>query len=345
MKIPFEKEDRKKYFELLDKVFDSHFWSEGDMLLTFEQNFEKFITIPCVAVSNGGAGLLAVYEYINVKDKDVIVPANTFWATSAAAKRAGANIIYADCNKYDLCISYEDIKRKVTKNTKAVVVVHIGGHISFDIEQIFSFCKERDIILIEDCAHAHGAKFNGKSAGSWGLAGVYSFYATKTMPMGEGGIVCSMDSKLLEWLKFYRNYGKEVQSGQVSYRMVSGFNFRMNEFTAALGVIQLERLPKILQWKRNLASKFDQIFQNRILLPENMESGYYKYIVFDYNLNEEAGKVFNATDFGPEIERIKATVPNSYWISMHHKCVPIWHGWQKAHLSIDELKQVLMYYL
>jgi len=343
MKIPFEKEDRRKYYELLDKVFDSHFWSEGDMLLTFEQNFEKYITIPCVAVSNGGAGLLAVYEYINVKGKDVIVPANTFWATSAAAKRAGANIIYADCNKYDLCISYEDIKRKVTKNTKAVVVVHIGGHISFDIEQISSFCKERDIILIEDCAHAHGAKYKGKTPGSWGLAGVYSFYATKTMPVGEGGIVCSMDSKFIEWLKCYRNYGKEVQAGQVSYQIVNGFNFRMNEFTAALGIIQLERLPKILQWKRDLASKYDQVFKNRVFFPENMESGYYKYIVFGYNLREETGKVFNSTDFGHEIEKIQASVPNSYWIANHHRCVPIWYGWKNEHLEINELEQSLIH--
>ena len=77
--------------------------------------------------------------------------------------------------------------QKITPNTKAVVVVHIGGHIAFEIEQIAKLCEERKIALIEDCAHAHGAQWNGRTAGSWGIAGSYSFYATKTMPLGEGG--------------------------------------------------------------------------------------------------------------------------------------------------------------
>jgi perosamine synthetase len=341
MEIPFELEYREKYYALLDKIFDSNFLSEGKMVESLEDRFSKFIGIPCLAVTNGGTGLLSIFEYLSVKDKDIIIPANTFWATAVAAKRAGARVIYADCNKEDLCLSFDDMKKKITKNTKAVVVVHIGGHISFEIEEIAKFCRERDIYLVEDCAHVHGGSWNGKTGGDWGFAGSYSFYATKTMPMGDGGIVCSKDEDFLEWLSYYRNYGKKIVGGKVTYKMQDGFNFRMNEVTAALGLVQLERLPMVLEWKRKLAAQFDQIFERRIKLPKDMISGYYKYIVFDYDLKVETGKVFAQTDFGPEIENIDYDLPNSSWIAEHHRCVPIWYGWEHAHKSVREMSDFL----
>ena len=191
---------------------------------------------------------------------------------------------------------------KVTADTKAVIIVHIGGHIAFEIEKIAKYCEKHNIALVEDCAHAHGAKWNGKAAGSYGLAGSYSFYATKTMPLGEGGMIVSKKTELIEWM---------------------------------------ERLPVILEWKRSLAQKFDRIFDNRVTLPDGMKSGYYKYIVFDQDLKEETGKVFNHTDFGNEIEGTELELPNSYWVAKHHKCVPIYYGWDKAGLSVEEIKKYL----
>ena len=338
MVLPFEEEYRKKYYKLLDEVFESNFWSDGKMTRMFEEKFEEYTGLPSCAVTSGGAGL-SIFEYIGVRGYDVIVPANTFWATTQAAKMAGANIIYADCNKEDLCLSYEDLIRKVTPDTKAIVVVHIGGHIAFDIDKIAKFCNEKKIALVEDCAHAHGAEWNGKSAGSWGIAGSYSFYATKTMPLGEGGMVVSKNRELIDWMKKFRNYGKEVINGNVvTYPLKTGFNYRINEFTSALGIIQLERLPMILEWKTELAEKYNKIFDNRVKIPEGMKSGYYKYIVFDYAIKEETGKVFNKTDFGNEIEGKLVDLPNSYWIAEHHKCVPIYYGWDKSSYSVNALK-------
>jgi perosamine synthetase len=344
MLIPFEKEYREKYYLLLEKVFESGFLSEGNQLSCFEEKFADFSDLNCAAVSNGGAALLALYEYADVKGKDVVIPANTFWATTQAAKKAGANVIYCDCNRDDLCLSLKDLKNKVTKNTKAVCVTHIGGHIAFEIEKITEFCSERGIYLIEDCAHAHGAEWNGRTAGSWGLGGAYSFYATKTLPLGDGGMIVSENEDFIDWVKHYRNYGKEVKNGTISYPVKDGFNCRLNEVTAALGVIQMERLPIILKWKRELALKFDQIFENRVKFPKGMVSGYYKYIAFDYNLVEESGKVFNYTDFGNEIENIRnySSLENSYWVAEHHKCVPIWYGWESADLSVNELRDKLV---
>ena len=342
MKIPFESKYRDRYHHLLEKVFNSNRWTEGEMLQQFEEAFEKYTGLPSRGVNNGGSGLLSILDYLDVRGKDVLVPANTFWATSRAAQIAGANVIYLDCNREDLCLSLDDLKRKVTPNTKAVIVVHIGGHIAFQIEEIVEFCKSHGIALIEDCAHVHGASWNGKTGGHYGFAGAYSFYATKTMPLGEGGVVVSRDKSFLNWLEKYRNYGKNIIDNQVTYPVKNGFNYRMSEFTAALGIVQLERLPEILEWKHALAEKYNKIFQNRVKLPEGMVSGYYKYIVFGYpDLKNKTGQVFGKNDLGTAIKNIKTDAQNSLWIAENHQCPPIFYGWEHASCDIEGLKEKL----
>ena len=341
MIIPFEEEYRKKFYELEEQIFNSNFWSEGKMQRTFEEKFGEYVKLGARAVSSGGAGLLAILEYVDVHGKDVIVPANTFWADARAVQLAGGNVVFADCNKEDLCLSLEDLKKKVTANTKAVIVVHIGGHLAFEIEKIAQYCEEKGIALIEDSAHVHRGSWKGKTGGHYGLAGAYSFYATKTMPLGDGGMVVSKNQDLLKWIEKYRNYGKEVIDGHVYYKLPDGFNFRINEFTAALGIVQTERLPHILAWKRELARKYDQIFENRVQLPEGMESGYYKYIVFDTPLSQETGQVFGPGDLGDVIAGVEADVPNSHWVVEHHKCAPIYLGYEYAEKSVEELREIL----
>lgn len=342
MVIPFEKEYREKFYGLEEKIFDSNFWSEGEMLGEFERQFGEYVKLGARAVSSGGAALLAILEYIGVSGKDVLVPSNTFWADARAVQMAGGKPIFVDCNRDDLCISLEDIERKTTDNTKAIIVVHIGGHIAFQIKEIADYCERKGIALVEDCAHVHGGWWDGKTGGHYGIAGAYSFYATKTMPLGDGGIVVSQDGELLKWVEKYRNYGKEVLDGHVYYRISNGFNFRMSEFVAALGIVQMERLPIIIEWKRKLASKYDQIFKNRVRLPEGMESGYYKYIVFDEDLKEQTGQVFGGGDLGNIIASEDSDVPNSLWVTAHHKCVPIYYGYEKADWSVGQLKDALL---
>lgn len=341
MIIPFEEEYRRKFYELEEQIFDSNFWSEGKMLRTFEEKFGEYVKLGAKAVSSGGAGLLAILDYIDVNGKDVLVPSNTFWADARAVKLAGGRPVYVDCNRDDLCMSFEDMKAKITENTKAVIVVHIGGHIAFQIEEIATFCKEKGVYLVEDCAHVHGAWWNGKTGGHYGFAGAYSFYATKTMPLGDGGMVVSKDKDFLKWVEEYRNYGKEVIDGHVYYRLPNGFNFRLNEFSAALGIVQIERLDRILEFKRALAEKYDEIFDNRVRFPKGMISGYYKYIVFDTKLKQETGQVFGGGDLGHVIDDEDRDLPNSNWVASHHKCVPIYYGYENADKSIKDLRQIL----
>lgn len=342
MVIPFDATTRRRYYSLLDEIFNAGFWSDGPKLKLFEERFSDYTGLHAKGVTNGGVGLLAILNYVDVKGHDVIVPSNTFWATAQAVKKAGGDVVYADCNKEDLCLSYDDMVKRMTPKTKAIIVVHIGGHLAFEIEKIAAFCKQNDIYLIEDCAHAHGAVLNGKMGGSWGFAASYSFYATKTMPTGEGGMVVSTNREFIDWVGKYRNYGKEVVNGTVTYQILDGFNYRMNEFTAALGIVQLERLPHVLAWKRELAVKFDQIFERRVKFPAGMQSGYYKYIVFDYRLREKTGGVYSMSDLCHVIEGRKENLPDTMWVAEHHQCLPIYHGWEKANLSVEEIRSCLL---
>ena len=162
-------------------------------------------------------------------------------ATPLAAIRSGAEVQFVDCNREDLCMSFADFERAAEQyKPRAAFLVHIGGHIAFDSERIAQYCAEHGIFLIEDCAHAHGASWNGRKPGTYGDAGVYSLYATKTISTGEGGVLVSRRPEVIEHARDFRNYGKP------SYD-VAGLNFRMSEFTAALGLVQIERMPEIVE--------------------------------------------------------------------------------------------------
>lgn len=342
MKLPFPTEARRAYYDLLDEVFDSNFWSEGAMVRRFESEFGQFVDCEARAVTNAGVGLWAILKYLDVAGGEVVVPTNTFWATTRAVGMAGGTPVFADVEKDDLCLSLADLKKRITPRTKAVVVVHIGGHISFRIDEIAAFCAARGIPLVEDCAHPHGAAWNGRAAGTFGFAGAYSFYATKSLPTGEGGMVVSRDPDFIRWLEKWRNYGKQVVDGTVTYPVKDGFNFRMNEFTAALGIVQLQRFPMVLDWKRALAAKFDQIFERRVVLPEGMVSGFYKYVVWDYpQLAQKTGQVFGPGDLNHRIARSSEPLPAAEWVADHHQCPPIWYGWEHADKSVDEIAAIL----
>ena len=238
-------------------------------------------------------------------------------ATPLSVVNAGGNVAFVDCNREDLCMSFEDFRIKAEEHKpKTVWVVHIGGHISFDIEKIASYCKENKIWLIEDCAHAHGAEWNGKKPGSWGDAGIYSMYATKTISTGEGGILVSKHQNLIDFCYKFANYGKFEYD-------VEGLNYRMSEFTAALGVVQTKRMNEIVDWKNNYAKNYlDLKHTNRVVFPDGMKSGYYKYIVFD-ELEKSTGKVYDESCH--RIMEHDIDLPNTDWLVKNHWCVPLYY--------------------
>jgi dTDP-4-amino-4,6-dideoxygalactose transaminase len=320
--IGFDDRDRPRFHELIDQVLDSGRWTEATMTEQFEAAWERWNELPSVAFSSWAGGALAALHFAGVRGETVLCPSNTFMATPLAALNAGAEIEFVDCNREDLCMSFADFEAKAEQyKPKAALLVHIGGHIAFDSERIAAYCREHGIFLIEDCAHAHGASWNGSKPGSYGDAGVYSLYATKTISTGEGGVLVSRHPELLEFARDFRNYGKPTYE-------VHGLNFRMSEFTAALGLVQIERLPEIVEWKNEIAREhLDPAHPNRLELPDNMVSGLYKYIVFDW-LERSTGRVYDQPChriLGHDID-----LPNSDWVARHHSCVPLYYRPQTA---------------
>jgi len=317
--IGFDRRDRQRVHEMWDEIFQTNRWSEGPFTQKFEDLWSEWNKLGSVAFSSWAGAALAALDYFDVCGQTVLCPSNTFMATPLAAIKAGAHVEFVDCNRDDLCISFDDFVRKAEEHKpKAAWLVHIGGHIAFQVEEIAEYCRSEGIALLEDCAHAHGASWNGKKPGSWGDAGVYSYYATKTISTGEGGMLVSNHSDLLDYAKKFRNYGKFEHQ-------VEGLNYRLSEFTAALGVVQTERMDDIVTWKNDYARDvLDARHPNRLLLPEGMTSGLYKYIVFD-PVEPSTGKVYDEP-----CHRILGrddSLPNTDWAAENHWCVPIYyHG-------------------
>ncbi|MCH8904533.1 MAG: DegT/DnrJ/EryC1/StrS family aminotransferase [Bacteroidetes bacterium] len=220
--ISFDQRDRKILHEYWDSIIDSGKWTEGPFTEKFEESWSEKTNLYSVAFNGWSGAATALQEYYKIAGQTVLVPSNTFMATPLSVIKAGGVVQFVDCNRFDLCMSFDDLESKAKQHPpKAVWLVHIGGHIAFEIEEITKYCQENEILLFEDCAHAHGAEWNGKNPGQWGEAGVYSFYATKTCPTGEGGMLVTRNKELYEFAKKFRNYGKFDYD-------VQGLNFRMD---------------------------------------------------------------------------------------------------------------------
>lgn len=254
---------------------------DGPYEREFEEKFAKYNQAKyAVAVNSGTASLEITLRHFNVKGKEVIVPTNTFISTPNAVIFAGGKPVFADMSADTLCIDIEDVKRKFTPKTAGLIVVHIAGLVCPQINELKEFCKEHNLFLIEDSAHAHGAMFNGKKAGSFGDAGCFSFYPSKVMTSGEGGMIITDDSALAQSARCMRTYGQNQQRQSV----MLGHNWRLNEVAAIIGNSQLDNLEKFISKRNEIAHLYEDALKNidAITLfktPQNSRHSYYKYPV------------------------------------------------------------------
>jgi dTDP-4-amino-4,6-dideoxygalactose transaminase len=315
--IGFDPRDRRLLHRLWDEILDRQVWSQGPVTEAFEREWAQWNGLGAVATSSWAGAALAALAFADVRDRVVLCPSNTFMANPLAIGAAGARVEYVDCNREDLCVSFADFEAKVRRHRpRAAFVVHIGGHLSFDIERIAELCRSEGIFLIEDCAHAHGAHWNGRRAGTWGDAGIWSFAATKTITTGEGGIIVSHHADVLEYARSFRDYGKPDYA-------VEGLNYRMSEFTSAIGLVQVRRLDEIAAWKNAAArAELDCLHPARVELPDGMSSGLYKYIVFE-PIERSTGKVYDAPCH--RITGSSVDLPNTDWVAQNHWCVPLYY--------------------
>ena len=315
--IGFDHRDRARLHGLIDEVLDSERWSEGEMVGRFESAWTESNGLPSLAFSSWAGGALAALDFAGVAGEVVLCPSNTFMATPLAAIHAGARVELVDCNREDLCMSFADFEAQAERHRpRAAILVHIGGHLAFESQQIADYCAEHGIFLLEDCAHAHGASWDERTPGSWGDAGVFSLYATKTISTGEGGVLVSKRPELVEHARAFRNYGKPDFK-------VHGLNYRMSEFIAALGIVQIERLPEIVAWKNAVArEQLDPSYPSHLELPDGMVSGLYKYVVFDW-LERSTGRVYDEPCHW--IMGCDRELPGTDWVARNHSCVPLYY--------------------
>ena len=280
----FPKSDIEEMKVHVERILNSGMLTLGEYTKQFEQMFAATTNVKhAIAVNSGTSALeIALRTHKLQAGDEVIVPTNTFGATAAATIFAGGRPVITDINAKSLTIDANIVKNAITKKTKGVMAVHIGGLVCPEIEEIRETCDEHGLFLIEDAAHAHGSKMNEKSAGSFGSAGCFSFYPTKVITSGEGGMITTGSEEVASTARILRDQGKESFS---SNRIVMvGYNWRLPEISAALGILQLKRLREFIENRNLIAKAYDQALGKMgieaVLTPPNALSNYYKYTFF-----------------------------------------------------------------
>jgi len=235
-----------------------------------------------VAVNSGTSALEIILRALDIEGHSVIVPTNTFFATPAAVIHAGGKVIFADIAD-NLCLDPESIEKNIREDTKAVIVVHIGGTVPPQLTRIKEICQAQGIFLIEDAAHAHGSNLLDQKAGSFGIAAAFSFYPTKVMTSGEGGMITTNDGKLYHRARIFRDQGKSGFERNLHVEL--GYNWRMSEIHAVIGLYQFRRLEEFIAQRRKIAQFYDEELKGvngltPVRIPSGSESNYYKYAVF-----------------------------------------------------------------
>jgi dTDP-4-amino-4,6-dideoxygalactose transaminase len=280
----FPRADIDEAKQHLDKILTSGSLTLGEYTKEFERRFAETVKVRhAIAVNSGTSALeIALRGHGLSEGDEVILPTNTFGATCAAVIFARGKPVITDVSREALTIGVDTIEKALTPKTVGVMAVHIGGLICPEISAIRELCEERGLFLIEDAAHAHGSMIDGKLAGSLGSAGCFSFYPTKVMTSGEGGMITTDSEEMWATAQILRDQGKESYNSSRIVRL--GFNWRMPEICAVLGILQLRRLAEFIERRNSVAriydAGFDAIGLERVVTPANQVNNYYKYTVF-----------------------------------------------------------------
>jgi perosamine synthetase len=288
MRVPparasFPAEDRAEILARIDEALTTGQLTLGPIGRELEAAFAKrHGTQHAIAVSSGTSALEIILRSLDVEGREVIVPANTFFATAAAAVHAGARVVFVDCDPATMAFDLADVESRLTADTAAVIAVHIGGLISPAMPALEQLCRDRGVHLVEDAAHAHGSALGGRSAGTFGIAGAFSFYPTKVIAGGEGGMIVTNDEAIVDAARTYRDQGKGSFLANFHTRL--GANWRMSEPHAAIVHSQLGRLDEFIAARQAIAKRYDAAIDGLGLtplrIPADAQCNYYKYIAF-----------------------------------------------------------------
>ena len=254
----------------LHEAIDKNFIVQGPYVKKFESLSSSYCNVKYAsACFNATAALHLSLAALGIKhDDEVIVPSFTFIATANAAAYLGAKPVFVDIKRDTLCIDAESIKKKISGNTKAIIPVHMYGH-PCDMDEINKIAEKNRLFVVEDAAEAIGATYKGKKVGSLSDIGCLSFHSSKIIRTGEGGMCLTNSKELGERLKLLRSQGK-VKANELKgddfiekryYHDLLGFNYRMTDLQAAIGIAQMKKIDENIQARRKIASLYDHEFK------------------------------------------------------------------------------------
>ena len=302
--------------------------SKGKYVSRFEEQFADFCnTRFAIAVTNGTAGLhLALLASGIGSGDEVIVPSLSFIATANAVSFVGAKPVFVDCDPETWTMDPEQFRLALTEKTKAVIPVHLYGYPA-DMKEISALAKKNELIVIEDAAEAHGAEFEKKTVGGLGDIGVFSFFANKIVTTGEGGMVVTNDEYLASRIRLLRDHG---MAEDIRYwHPVLGYNYRLTNLQAAVGVAQMERISQIIDKKIAIAEQYRQFLSVSPKIQFQPENNLVKNVYWLFS-------ILIGRDFSVSRDRLVSHLQNKgietrpFFIPIHqqpiynqNKCLPV----------------------
>ncbi len=303
----------------------------GPMVTQFENGFAKFAGAKhAIAVNTGTAALHAAIAAVGVKTGDeVILPSFTFVATAEAIVLAGGTPVFADIDAETYNLSPDAAAKTITKKTKAIVPVDLYG-LSADMKPIREIADKHDLAVVEDAAQAHGLSYKGKNPGAFADAACWSLYASKNMATGEGGVITTNNDKVAEVTKMVRTHGEKTKYASE----MLGCNYRMSEIQAAIGVVQLEKLPGFVAKRRENAQHLTEILSKsqRLCLPNEPKG--YKHSWYLYTVRLYKGEVNERDKILEELHK-KGIGAEAYYVNPVHQ-MPYYHSFGPCHLPETE---------
>ena len=294
---------RKAEEHAIINVLKSKFWASGaggGNVLKFENEFRKYVgSNDCIAVNSGTAALNLALSLVNIKNKEVILPSLSFVSTAHAVIRNGGKPVFVDINPTTLCIDPNHIKKAITKRTRIILPVHFAG-LPCNLSEIMNVCKEHNLRLIEDAAHAAGASYKNKKIGAHGMAVCFSFHAVKNLAMPTGGLISinHKDHKKFRKMLLSRRWCGITNRKDSDYDVDEVCeNYYMNEFSAGLGLVQLKILDKMNRIRRNIVRRYTKEINLGKKMPFDKNCVYHFYWILIKNRKQFRKKM---QEFGIE---------------------------------------------
>src|SRR3989338_5743780 len=250
--------DEKETEALVDYMKSGGWVTEFKKTREFEEMIARYTGVKyCSVVSNGTVSLFVALKAIGIVPEDeVIVPDYTMVASANAVELAGARVVFADIEEESLCIDFEEIKKKISPRTKAIILVSINGRFPNKLYEIIAYCKKNGIRIIEDAAQSLGSFKDGRHLGTFGDIGSLSFSAPKVITTGQGGALLTNDELLYERILKIRDFGR-TKPGEDHY-LTMGWNFKFTDIQAVIGIEQMKKLPWRVQRKKEIYSLYQQ---------------------------------------------------------------------------------------